>query len=291
MKNKLQPFDAINNVLLLLLSFVCVYPFINIAAVSVSDGVQVMSGKVYLLPQGLNLETFKYIFSTPRMGITQGMFNSLFYTVVGTVFAVCLTFATAYALSKKRVKGRYAIMMLFLIAWIFDAGLIPNYLINQKLGLVDSRWIMILPGAISTFLLIVTRSFLDTLPYELEESAFIDGANDLQIMGKIYFPLSTPVLATISVFYAVNIWNSFLTPMIYLRDKALHPIQLILYNLVIRPDPGSTTMENVISDGYTLLPKNIEAAVIVLAIFPILLVYPFAQRYFTQGMLLGSLKG
>ncbi|NOU93121.1 ABC transporter permease subunit [Paenibacillus sp. LMG 31456] len=277
--------------MLLLLSVICIYPFINIAAVSVSDGVQVMSGKVYLWPEGFNLETYKYILNNPRLGITQGFYNSVFYAVVGTAFAVMMTFITAYALSKKRLKGRYAIMMLFLIAWIFDAGLIPNYLINQKLGLVDSRWIMILPGAISTFLLIVTRSFLDTLPYELEESAFIDGANDIQIMCKVYFPLSTPVLATIGVFYSVNIWNSFLTPMIYLRDKAMHPIQLILYNLVIRPDPGSTTLENVVSDGYTLLPKNIEAAVIVLAIFPILLVYPFAQRYFTQGMLMGSLKG
>lgn len=291
MNTKTQLFDYINHVMLLLLSVICIYPFINIAAVSVSDGVQVMSGKVYLWPEGFNLETYKYILNNPRLGITQGFYNSVFYAVVGTAFAVSLTFITAYALSKKRLKGRYAIMMLFLIAWIFDAGLIPNYLINQKLGLVDSRWIMILPGAISTFLLIVTRSFLDTLPYELEESAFIDGANDIQIMSKIYLPLSTPVLATIGVFYSVNIWNSFLTPMIYLRDKAMHPIQLILYNLVIRPDPGSTTLENVVSDGYTLLPKNIEAAVIVLAIFPILLVYPFAQRYFTQGMLMGSLKG
>ncbi|MFD0677053.1 MULTISPECIES: carbohydrate ABC transporter permease [unclassified Paenibacillus] len=291
MNTKTQPFDYINHVMLLLLSVICIYPFINIAAVSVSDGVQVMSGKVYLWPEGFNLETYKYILNNPRLGITQGFYNSVFYAVVGTAFAVMMTFMTAYALSKKRLKGRYAIMMLFLIAWIFDAGLIPNYLINQKLGLVDSRWIMILPGAISTFLLIVTRSFLDTLPYELEESALIDGANDIQIMSKVYFPLSTPVLATIGVFYSVNIWNSFLTPMIYLRDKAMHPIQLILYNLVIRPDPGSTTLENVVSDGYTLLPKNIEAAVIVLAIFPILLVYPFAQRYFTQGMLMGSLKG
>jgi putative aldouronate transport system permease protein len=290
-KKKLQLFELINNALLLLLSVICIYPFINIAAVSVSDGTAVMSGKVYLWPLGFNLETYKYIFSSPRLGITQGVYNSLFYTILGTAFAVFLTFITAYALSKKKLKGRFTIMMLFLIAWIFDAGLIPNYLINQKLGLVDSRLIMILPGAISTFLLIVTRSFLDTLPYELEESAYIDGANDLQIMSKIYYPLSTPVLATIGTFYAVNIWNSFLTPMIYLRDKSLHPIQLILYNLVIRPDPGSSTLENVISDGYTLLPKNIEAAVIVLAIIPILLVYPLAQRYFTQGMLLGSLKG
>jgi hypothetical protein len=136
---------------------------------------------------------------------------------------------TAYVLSRKRLKGRYFIMMGFLMSWIFEAGLIPNYIVNKSLGLVDSRWIMILPGAISTFLLIVTRSFLDTLPDDMEESAFIDGANDFQIMWKIYLPLCTPIIATIGIFYAISIWNSYLMPMIYLQDPALHPINPVLF--------------------------------------------------------------
>lgn len=288
---KVQPFDIVNNCILILVAVICVYPFLNILSVSLSDGLYVSAGKVYLWPKGFNLEMYKYIFNNPRLGITRGVYNSVFYTVFGTLFAVTVTYLTAYSLSRKRLKGRYTIMLLFILSWIFEAGLIPSYLVNQALGLVNSWWIMILPGAINTFLLIVTRSFLDEVPVELEEASFMDGANDFHIMWRIFLPLSIPVLATISLFYTVGIWNSFLVPMIYLQDAALHPIQLILYNLVIRPDPGGTMLENMSAGGVTLLSKNLEAAVIFLAMFPILLAYPFAQRYFTNGLLIGSLKG
>ncbi|WP_216624454.1 carbohydrate ABC transporter permease [Paenibacillus foliorum] len=289
-KRKIDMFEATNNSLLILLAIICVYPFLNILAVSVSDGLAVITGKVYFWPIGFNVETYKYVLGNSRLGITLGLFNSIFYTVSGTLVAVLLTFVTAYALSRKRLKGRYFIMLLFLFTWIFEAGLIPSYLVNNTLGLVNSRWIMILPGAISTFLLIITRSFLDAIPGELEESAFIDGANELQMLTRIFFPLSTPVLATIGVFYAVHIWNAFMIPLIYLQDRTLHPIQLILYRLIIKPD-GGTSFENLTVNGHQILPDNIEAATIFLAIFPILFVYPFAQKYFTKGMLLGSLKG
>lgn len=289
-KQKIDMFEAANNTLLILLAIVCVYPFLNILSVSVSDGLAVITGKVYFWPVGFNIETYKYVLGNSRLGISLGLFNSIFYTVSGTLVAVLLTFVTAYALSRKRMKGRYFIMLLFLFTWIFEAGLIPNYLVNNALGLVNSRWIMILPGAISTFLLIITRSFLDAIPAELEESAFIDGANELQMLSRVFFPLSTPVLATIGVFYAVHIWNAFMVPLIYLQDRTLHPIQLILYRLIIKPD-GGTSFENLTVNGHQILPNNIEAATIFLAIFPILFVYPFAQKYFTKGMLLGSLKG
>ncbi|MFD0675591.1 MULTISPECIES: carbohydrate ABC transporter permease [unclassified Paenibacillus] len=289
-KRKIDMFEATNNSLLILLAIICVYPFLNILAVSVSDGLAVITGKVYFWPIGFNVETYKYVLGNSRLGISLGLFNSIFYTVSGTLVAVLLTFVTAYALSRKRLKGRYFIMLLFLFTWIFEAGLIPSYLVNNTLGLVNSRWIMILPGAISTFLLIITRSFLDAIPGELEESAFIDGANELQMLTRIFFPLSTPVLATIGVFYAVHIWNAFMIPLIYLQDRTLHPIQLILYRLIIKPD-GGTSFENLTVNGHQILPDNIEAATIFLAIFPILFVYPFAQKYFTKGMLLGSLKG
>ncbi|MCR8630629.1 carbohydrate ABC transporter permease [Paenibacillus radicis (ex Xue et al. 2023)] len=289
-KRKIDMFEATNNSLLILLAIICVYPFLNILAVSVSDGLAVITGKVYFWPIGFNVETYKYVLGNSRLGISLGLFNSIFYTGSGTLVAVLLTFVTAYALSRKRLKGRYFIMLLFLFTWIFEAGLIPSYLVNNTLGLVNSRWIMILPGAISTFLLIITRSFLDAIPGELEESAFIDGANELQMLTRIFFPLSTPVLATIGVFYAVHIWNAFMIPLIYLQDRTLHPIQLILYRLIIKPD-GGTSFENLTVNGHQILPDNIEAATIFLAIFPILFVYPFAQKYFTKGMLLGSLKG
>lgn len=287
---KISLFEVTNNFLLLLIAFGCVYPFLNILAVSLSDGVAVISGKVYIWPVDMNIETYRYILGNSRLGIVMGLSNSLFYTIAGTIVAVMTTFVTAYALSRKRMIGRYVIMLLFLFTWVFDAGLIPSYIVNNALGLVNSRWIMIIPGAISTFLLIITRSFLDAIPSELEESTLIDGANDWQMLWRIFFPLSTPVLATIGVFYAVQIWNAFMVPLIYLQDRSLHPIQLILYNLIIKPD-GGTTFENLSVNGYQILPNNIEAATIFLAIFPILFVYPFAQKYFTKGMLLGSLKG
>jgi putative aldouronate transport system permease protein len=283
-------FETVNNGLLLLLALVCVYPFLNILSVSLSDGLAVITGKVYIWPVGFNIETYRYILGNTRLGITMGLMNSIYYTVAGTLVAVLLTFITAYALSRRRLKGRYFIMLVFLFTWVFEAGLIPSYIVNNALGLVNSRWIMILPGAISTFLLIITRSFLEAIPNELEESAFIDGANDWQMLWRIFFPLSTPVLATIGVFYAVSVWNAFMTPLIYLQDRNLHPIQLILYNLIIKPDAG-TSFENLTVNGFQILPNNIEAATIFLAIFPILFVYPFAQKYFTKGMLVGSLKG
>ncbi|WP_339316411.1 carbohydrate ABC transporter permease [Paenibacillus sp. FSL R10-2734] len=289
-RKKIEWFPIVNNTLLILLALICIYPFLNILSVSLSDGVPVIRGKVYLWPIDFNIETYKYVLGNTRLGITRGLFNSIFYTVTGTVVAILLTFVTAYALSRKRLKGRYFIMLLFLFSMIFDAGLIPSYIVNNALGLVNSRWIMILPGALSTFLLIIARSFLDTIPSELEESAFIDGANEWQIMTRVYLPLSTPVLATIGVFYAVSIWNSFMTPLIYLQDQALHPLQLILYRLIIKPD-GGTSFENLTVNGHQILPDNIEAATIFLAIFPILFVYPFAQKYFTKGMMLGSIKG
>jgi putative aldouronate transport system permease protein len=290
-ESRLTPFGVVNGALLLLVGAMCVYPFVYIVSVSLSDGRAVSSGEVRLLPEGFNIETYLYIFSNPRLGILKGVLNSVMYTVVGTSIAVVLTFCTAYALSRRRLKSRYWIMRLFLISWVFEAGLIPNYIVNEKLGLVDSWWVMIVPGAISTFLLIVTRTYLESIPDELEESAALDGAGDLLIMRRIYLPLSVPVLATIGIFYAVAIWNSFLVPLIYLQDKDLHPIQLVLYNLLINHDPSSTSLENMVANGHQILPQNIQAATMVLAIVPILFFYPFAQRYFTKGLTIGAVKG
>lgn len=284
-------FDVVNNSILLVVALLCVFPFLYILAVSLSDGLHVVNGDVLLVPKGFNIETYKYILSSPRFNVFTGLKNSFLYTIVGTVVAVLLTYITAYALSRKRLKGRYLIMLIFLFTWVFEAGLIPNYLVFRELGLVNSFWVMVLPTAINTFFLVIARSFLDQMPVELEESAFMDGANDFQIMWKVFLPLCKPMLATIGVFYAVNIWNSFLVPLIYLQDKSLYPIQLVLYNLIINPDPQSTNFENVTRNGYLLLPKNIQAAAIFLAVFPILFVYPYAQRYFTKGFLVGSVKG
>lgn len=291
LSKKVSAFDIANTLFLIVVALICIFPFLYILSVSMSDGSEVVAGHVLLFPKGFNIETYKYILTNAKLNIFSGLKNSFLYTILGTIVAVLMTYITAYALSRKRLKGRYIIMMIFLFTWIFEAGLIPSYLVLSSLGFVNSMWVMIIPGAINTFLLIITRSFLDTLPEEIEESAFIDGANDIQIMWRIFLPLSKPVLATIGVFYAINIWNSFLVPLIYLQDKALQPIQLVLYGLIINPDPQSTNFENVVRHGHLLLPGNIQAAAIIVAVLPMLFIYPLAQKYFTKGFLVGSVKG
>lgn len=291
MRSKVQTFDVINMAILMVAVLLCIYPFLLILSLSVSDGAAAASGKIWLLPKGLNLETYKYILNNPRLGVTSGLLNSLFYTVVGGAVAVIVTYMTAYPLSRKRLKGRTAIMLLFLFTWVFEAGIVPNYIVFHALGLVNNRLVMILPMAVNTFLLIITKSFLDNLPQELEEAAHIDGANDWRIMWGIFFPVSKPIIATITVFNAVLIWNQFLIPMIYLQDSKLQPITMVLYNLIISGGKTGTTFENLTVNGVMLLPQNLQAAAIFLAILPILFVYPFSQKYFAEGMLLGSVKG
>lgn len=288
---RLTRFGVINGIVLLVIGLLCVYPFLYVVSVSLSDGNEVAAGRVFIWPRNVNIETYRYVFSDSSLGIVRGVLNSIAYTVVGTVVAVFLTFMTGYVLSRKYLPGRYVIMMLFVVSWIFEAGLIPSYIVNSKLGLVNNPLVMIFPGAISTFLLIITRSFLEGIPDELEESASMDGANAFQVMWRIYLPLSTPVLATIGIFYAVSIWNSFLTPLIYLQDKGLQPIQLVLYQLLINKDSNSTTLQDLVVHGHHVIPRNIEAATMVFAIVPILLAYPFAQRYFTKGITVGAIKG
>lgn len=292
MRKNLTSFDVVNLTLLLLITLVCLYPFVNILAISLSSGQSVMAGEVFVYPIGFTLEAYKYILTTPNLGVLRGLWNSSLYTVLGTIFAVAMTFITAYCLSRKRFIGRHGFMLLIFFTMIFDGGLIPNYLLIKTLGMVDSIWVMIIPGAISVWLLIIARSFLDTQPVELEEAAFIDGANDWQTMYRIFLPLSLPILATISVFYAVGIWNAYLGPLIYLQDKHLHPIQVILYQLVLDSKSGNGGgLSLVESEDGILFPRNLQAAVIFCGMFPILLVYPFAQRYFTKGLLVGSIKG
>ncbi|MBW5447055.1 ABC transporter permease subunit [Cohnella sp. CFH 77786] len=291
MKSKLQGFDYANMFVLILISIVCVYPLWNIFAVSLSDGIYAAASKVYLVPKGFNVETYKYVLNNPRLGVADGLLNSFLYTVVGTLVAVIMTFITAYPLSKKRLAGRKLIMLVFMFTFIFEAGIIPNYIVYHGVGLVNSFWVMVIPGAINTFLLIIMRSFLDALPEELEESAHIDGANDLQIMWRIYFPLTRPAIATVCVFYSVSIWNQFLIPAIYLQKQSLKPITLVLYNLIISAGKDGTSLESINVNGVQLLPQNLQAAAVFLAVAPILIVYPFAQKYFTKGMLIGSVKG
>ncbi|GAA3670538.1 carbohydrate ABC transporter permease [Microbacterium marinilacus] len=290
-QRKPELFDVLNGLILGLIAIACVYPFLYIVAVAFSDGRAVLQDRVFLWPVDVNTETFSYILSNERLGVVRALLNSILYTVVGTAVAVILTYLTAYALSKKRLPGARIVMLLFIITWIFDAGIVPAYIVNSGLGLVNNWLIMVLPLAISTFLLIVTKSFIEAIPDELEESAFMDGANDFQILTRIYMPLSKPVVATISIFYAVQTWNSFLWPLIYLRDASLQPIQVVLYRLLLGSDDQALNFQQTVSNGFLVIPENIRAATMLFAIVPVLLFYPYAQRYFSKGILVGAVKG
>lgn len=288
---KSSSFDWVNNTVLIIISLICIFPFLYIVAVSLSDGRAVAAGDVLLFPSEINFESFKYILTSSRLNVLQGLSNSISYVLVGTAVSLVVTFLTAYALSRKKLRGRYVIMLIFLFTYVFEAGIIPNYIVWSKLGLVNNFWVMVLPLSINTFFLIVTKTFLEGLPEDLEEAAVVDGANDLRIMWNVYRPLATPVLATITVFYAVSIWNQFLIPLIYLQDVDLYPIQMVLYSLIIKSSTSATNLENIVIGDYLLTPRTLQAAAIITAMVPILFVYPFAQRYFTKGFLIGSVKG
>lgn len=290
-KTKFSLFDLINNTLLLLIAVICVYPFLQIFFTATTDGVHLVRGDVNFLPKDFNLEAFKYILSTPRFNVTTGLLNSFLYTLFGTLVAVASTFVTAFVLTRPRFKHRFWIMSLFVITWVFDAGIIPQYIIYNVFKFVDNPLVMIIPGAINTQFLLITKSYFDGLPPELEEAAFVDGANDWQILVRVYLPLSTTILATLTVFNAVAIWNQYLIPQIYLKSENLHTIQQMLKSVVITDGSSGTIFKNVIENGVTLNQQNLKAAAIFIAMLPIVLVYPLVQKYFKKGILLGSVKG
>lgn len=284
-------FDYINSIILLAIAVICVYPFLYVFFVATTDGTYLARGQMTFLPMGFNLKSFSYILTTPRFNVFVGLRNSFLYTMFGTLVSVMCTYVTAYVLSRPRFKHRYWIMSLFIITWVFDAGIIPQYIIYNKFGFVNSPWVMIIPGAINTQFLIITKTFLDGIPSELEEAAVMDGASDIQILTRIYLPLSTTVIAVTSLFYAVSIWNQYLIPQIYLKDDSLKTIQQVLKNVVITDGSSGTTFKNVVLDGITLNQQNLKAAAIFIAMLPIICVYPFVQKYFKKGILIGSVKG
>lgn len=284
-------FDVVNNTLLLFIALVCVYPFLYVLFVACSDGMALAMGEVTFLPKGFQLRAFEYIFATPRFNVGTGLANSFLYTLGGTLMSLVVTYVTAYVLSRKRFVHRNWIMRLFIITWVFDAGIIPQYIIYSKLGFVDNLWVMIVPGAINTQFLLIARTFLAGIPDELEEAAFIDGADDFTILTQVFLPLSSTILATIGTFYAVSIWNQYLIPQIYLKSDNLKTIQQVLKNVVITDGASGTTFKNVTVDGVTLNQYNLKPAAIFITMLPIVCVYPFVQKYFKKGVLIGSVKG
>jgi putative aldouronate transport system permease protein len=290
-RHRIGAFDAVNGALLILVSLICVYPFLYVFFVSVSNGTFLARGDMAFLPKGFQLQAYSYILSTPRFNVGRGLINSFTYTALGTVTGIAVTYVTAYVLSRKRFVHRYWIMSLFIITWVFDAGIIPQYIIYNFFGFIDNMWVMIIPGAINTQFLIIAKAFLDGIPQELEEAAFMDGANDYTLLFRIFVPLSTTILATLAVFYAVSIWNQYLIPQIYFKDVNLKTIQQVLKDVVITDSASGTTFKNVTVGDVVLNQQNLKSAAIFISMLPIVCVYPMVQKYFKKGILIGSVKG
>ncbi|UOE53558.1 carbohydrate ABC transporter permease [Cytobacillus oceanisediminis] len=284
-------FDIINVFLVAIILILVVYPLYFIVIASFSDPNMIYDGKVWLLPKELTFEGYERIFQDSKIWL--GYKNSIVYTVVGTIVNVSFTLMAAYALSRKDLYGRNVIMFLFLMTMFFSGGLIPTYLVVKNLGLLNTMWALILPKAVAVWNVIVAKTFFETsIPNELLEAAKMDGCSDAKFFWKIVLPLSKPIVAVMVLFYAVGHWNSYFDALIYLNNENLYPLQLILRNILIQNE-ASTMM---ISDLESLAAKQrvselIKYGVIIVASIPLLIVYPFVQKYFVKGVMIGGIKG
>jgi putative aldouronate transport system permease protein len=269
---------------------VMLYPFLFVLAASLSSNEAVMRGMVGIIPQGLNFNAYNAVLHYPY--IWSGYRNTIMYTVCGTAVNLILTVIGAYALSRNKSQfyGKSLFTFIITLTMFFGGGLIPTYLVIRSYGMLNTFWVMIIPGAISTWNMIVMRTFFQNIPAELEEAAIIDGCNDIGVLVRIILPLSTASLMTIGMFYAVGHWNSWFNALIYLRDYNLFPLQLWLRTIVLQSQitdvasMATEQLENAVSD-------TIKYATIIVAVVPILCVYPFVQKYFVKGVMVGSIKG
>ncbi len=279
-------FRVLNAVILTAVVVVTVYPFLNVLARSFSDEPSIRAGEVNLLPRGFNLRTYRYVTSDSMFWTNYR--NTVVYTVVATLIAMAMTICYAYVLSKKHLRGRTALVSIAVVTMFFTGGLIPNYVLITSLGLKNSIWAIVLPNAINVFNLLVMKAFFEALPLELEEAAAVDGLNTYGILLRIVLPLSKAMIATMVLFYSVAFWNSWFTAFLYMDRSELLPVTVYLRNLIAGAT-GATAAGGSTTD--IQISANIQAVTIVLTVIPILLVYPFIQRYFVRGVMLGAVKG
>lgn len=282
-------FTGFNAVVLVLVCLVVLYPFITLLAQSFSSAGAIKAGLVNAVPVDFNIETYRAVTQDERFWTSYG--NTVLYTVVGTVIAMILTTTFAYVISKQHLRGRNVLIGIAVFTMFFNGGIIPNYVLISSLGLKNTMWAVVLPGALSVFNLLVMKSFFENLPSELEEAAQLDGLGWFGIYVRIVLPLSKAVIATMVLFYSVAYWNDWFTAFLYLDKNELFPMSLYLRNLIA--GASTTTAESAAAIGTTgaAISANIKAVTMILAILPILIVYPFVQRHFVSGVMLGSVKG
>lgn len=280
-------FRVVNIIVLFLIMFVTLYPFINIVAQSFSSEGFINSGQVNLYPRGFNVETYKTVMADSMFWTNYR--NTVVYTVVGTVIALVMTTMFAYALSKKHLKGRNGFILIAVFTMFFNGGLIPNYVLINALGFKNTLWAIVIPNAISIFNLLVMKAFFENMPEELEEAAAIDGLSTYGTLFRIVLPLSKAVIATMTLFYAVSFWNSWFAAFLYMDKRELYPVTVYLRNLI----KGAETATSVGGAGaeVSAVAANIQSVTMVLTVLPIIMLYPFIQKYFVSGVMLGAVKG
>lgn len=282
-------FDAVVSALALLIVVVVLYPLIFIVSASFSDPALVLSGEVVLLPKQITLEAYRNVFQNDQ--IWNGYGNTILYTAVGTVINLIMTTLAAYPLSRPDLPGRGIIMFFVTLTMFFSGGLIPSYLLVKNLGMVDTMWALVIPGAIATYNLIVMRTyFQSSIPWEIQEAAHIDGCSNWKLLTHVILPLSKPILAVMILFYAVGHWNSFFNALIYIRSKDMYPLQLVLRE-VLMVSQADAVDSSVGLESKILLAESIKYVVIIISSLPVLLMYPFVQKHFVKGVMIGSLKG
>jgi len=283
-------FDIVVYVLITALAVVCLYPYLNVVAKSFSGAKEVLSGKVMgIIPKGFNVQAYEMTLNSSRFVTAAG--NTIFITIVGTILNVVLTYFVAYATSRKKLPGAKLIMTLYIITMMFGGGMIPTYFVIINAGLRNSLWSLILPGLVVPYNLILMRNYLAALPDELEESAFIDGANQWDVMFKILLPLTLPSIATIVLFCAVSYWNSYMGALMYIDDREKVVLQQYIRELLASISDAEKSGGDVREMMNGMPTETVRAASVVCATLPILCLYPFLQKYYIKGMTLGAVKG
>ncbi|RTE10743.1 carbohydrate ABC transporter permease [Paenibacillus whitsoniae] len=286
MKQRITLFSVLNFFLMLGVVVITLYPFLYMLAVSLSESTFVMKGAVTWYPKGFNLAMYKLVFDDPR--IMQGYLNTILYTVLGTAISLTITAFGAYAITKKEMVFAKGFTIMVVITLFFSGGMIPTFLVVKSYGLMDTVWAMVLPNAVNSWNLLVMCSFFRGIPKELEESGKMDGLNEIGIAVRIVFPMSKAVFSAIGLFTAVGLWNDFFTPLLYLRDVNLFPLSVVLRNIMLA---GQMASEATSSQGDAIVSESLKYAVLMVSTLPILLLYPFVQKYFDKGVMVGSIKG
>jgi len=286
-----RAFNIVNYVMLSIVLVIVLYPLVYVVSASFSSSYAVLSGKVWLWPVDPSLDGYKAVFKNKN--IVTGFQNTFFYTLAGTFINVVMTVLAAYPLSRKDFRGRNKFMLMFVFTMMFNGGLIPTYFVVKDLNMIDTVWAMLLPTALSVWNVIIMRTYFQTtIPGELLEASQIDGCNDFRFLLKIVVPLSGPIIAVIALFYAVGHWNQYFNAMIYLKDPQLYPLQLILRDILVQNEVRIDMLGDVKSAAARQgLRELLKYSLIVISSLPLMLVYPFVQKFFVKGVMIGSIKG